>query len=182
MMSRWFPRIVLVVGGLASIATSQAPNNWSVVDRELIPAGVINPQTASIKYPIRAELQGPGPYQYLDGVVSVLVDIDPRTAPASMIEVRARMTSLTHPELPPEEQSVSFNDDGKHGIYVTFPAWTSCTVDPCIEDYQLEIIPGAIANPPIYDVTGTIDIDARDEGSMTPPQGTQITLTIGPAQ
>ncbi len=182
MKSRWFPRIVLVVAGIASMATSQAPNNWGVVDRELLPAGVINPPAASIKYLIHAELQGPGPYQFLDGIASVQVDIDPRTPPASMIVVRARMTSLTHPELPPVEETVTFNDDGKHGIWIPFPVWASCTVDPCVEDYQLEIIPEAIPNPPIYDITGQIEIDANDEGSSVPPKGTQITLTIGPAQ
>jgi hypothetical protein len=172
--------LVLVVGGLASIATSRIAQEWTLNDEQLLPAGVID-QTDSITYPIRVEIRGPGPFTSLNGLAQATVQIDARSAPTTSTAVTVRLRSTTHPEIPVDEESILFDSDSVHEIVVAFPSWNGCQNDACAENFELEVMRLETPTPTIYDITGSIEIDANGSGE-TPPDGTSLTVTIGPPQ
>ena len=169
--------MVLVAGAFASIATSRAVEQWELNEDDALVAGTID-QNDSITYPIRIELRGPGPYSSLNGLIIATIEIDARGRPAVETRVTARLASTTHPEIPADEDTTSFVEDNVYQLSLAFDAWNGCnTTDACAENFELVFTRGASPDRAIFDITGSIEIEANGYHDL--PEGTTLVLTIG---
>lgn len=166
-------RGVLVVGALASVATSQAPERWGESKDQSI-AFQMDGATASKTYAIVGELRGPGPFVALEGLAQVYVRFSGAPSPNGNIKVTLR--SLTDPNLMPD---ISVGDivAGQSNFYLDLPAWTTCTEPPCDSAFELVFERDIAMGGPIVDVAVTIYLDAAGDGYPT-PRGTELVLSV----
>jgi len=171
----WRIRILLAVGSLAVIATSQLPA-WELHSNDVPLTATLDSQTPELHYIVHAELRGPGPFVGLDGWVAVRLDVSPaQSISATTVEIH----SLTHPDLMPTVTPVPATVTHSDSF---IDAWLECSTDPCAEDFEVVIKRDASANPPPLEVTGYIEAYAGSstDSKETPHDSEVVVSVTGP--
>jgi hypothetical protein len=176
MTSRWVPRAALAAGALASIATSAPTPEWSLSSGKSLPPSVLD-QVPSITYPIQIQLEGEQAYVGLEGWITATIRVVPQSTPppATTVTVRLRSLSASYAS---DETTISFENAPIWDTALQVPAWDECNETPCVEDFVLEIVRSETVEPTIYDVSGSIEIDASGTDPMS-VGSSDLALTIG---
>ena len=166
---RWPLRVLLIVGVVASIATSQV-EGWSQPKQADISPFTLNDQASEIRYLIHTELRGPGPYEGLRGSVQVNVYM---TAPIPSMPVMVELHGITHPELQTDTGNALVKGSAT-GMNVSVDAWLECVTDPCVEDFEL-IIRRTTTEP--VEISGTMFVLTQGDDPDL-PEGTEVNMTV----
>jgi hypothetical protein len=169
---KWRIRGLLIVGVLASVATSSVPD-WELTSNDATYTSVtLTSEVPTAKYLIHAELRGPGPFPGIDGWVAARMNVAPaQSYAATTIEIR----SLTHPEVMPVSSMVPANVT-RNDVFMD--AWLDCPGDPCAEDFEVTISRDPAATEP-FTVTGYTDAYANgDTDSKETPVNSEIVVTV----
>jgi hypothetical protein len=179
MKSLWIPRLVLVAGALASVATSRIVTSWELSDDATLSLSTIE-AAGSVTYPIQIELGGAGPYPALDGTLTATITIAPRTSPTLANSVLVRLASTTDATVFDESLWPRLGDDS-NVVSISIPAWNGCNDEACAENLEL-VITSQSLEPLNADITGTLAVTAHAEGGDEAPEGTSISITVGAPQ
>ncbi len=175
MTSRWLARAVLAAGALASIATSAPAPQWTLSTQATLPPSVLD--QATVTYPLQIELGGHESFVGLEGWMTATVRVAPRGLPDVPTEVTIRLRSLSDGPDSSYEESVSIESDAIRDVVLVARAWSQCQERSCIEDFQLEIVPGE-GSTMTYDIGGTIEIDASGLDPLPVDEG-DLVLRVG---
>lgn len=171
MSMKWLTRMLIVVAGLAAIASSQVPA-WQLTDTEAMTPAKLDSTSTTLRYLVHAELRGPGPFEGLDGWVAARVDASP-AQPTSITKIEIR--SLTHPD----EMTMGMVPATVSHTDVFLDAWLACTTDPCAEDYEIIISRDPGLDVPPLDVTGVIEAYAGGPPeAKTMPENSEVVVTV----
>jgi hypothetical protein len=172
---RIVPCLLIAGGAVASIATSAPPPAWTLSQKQLLTASVIDNETPLVRYHVHADLHVPEPQTGLDGILEVNVSITARTPSAGSATLE--IDSLTHPDVMPAKMDVGLNNSFTN--YISMDMWLDCTADPCSEDYELVVQRDPTADLPPIDISGDVTSLAwASKGSI--PADAVLDLTVTP--
>ena len=170
---KWLTRLLIVLAGLAAIASSQSPA-WQLTDSEVLAPTKLDNTSTTLRYLVHAELRGPGPFEGLDGWVAARIDASP-AQPTAITKVEIR--SLTHPD----EMVAQMVPATVGHTDVFLDAWLACTTDPCAEDYEIIISREPGLDLPPLDITGEIEAFAGGPSdAKTMPENSEVVITVTP--
>ncbi|HSD86576.1 MAG TPA: hypothetical protein VLB44_03645, partial [Kofleriaceae bacterium] len=131
-----------------------------------------------LHYMIHAELTGAGPYDGSSGLLTGSITYTPQALADATFH--AKLTSLTHPDLPPIDDTISLASNMVvTDEYLDFQLWDGCAAAACSEDFELTITRDATVDLPAIDVGGTVHVDVTGNKSKA-PAGTALTVEVTP--
>ncbi len=177
---RYFPRLVLVVGALASIATQPAiePQQWTLEVREPLAPRALDDTTSMNVRVLTAALTNRNNLSIAGGTLTVQLELRARDASGvRAAEVEIDLASTT-PGADLERRRVSIDPGGTATVELIVTAFDGCIGTACNERFELKLRRTALADDPIIDLTGSATLGLVGDGASVPPSSVAIDLDV----
>lgn len=177
-LRRYLPRLVLVAGALAAIATQGVVEQWTLQAGEaLVPQALADTTPLNVRV-LTAGVTSRDTLGFLESTLTVQLELRARdvtgTRPA-MVEVE--LISTRPGSVPFERELISIAPGGTATVELFAPVLGSCGVS-CSDQIQLKLRRTVLADDPIIDVTGSVEVEVIGNGGMVAPDGTVLELDV----
>jgi len=184
---RYLPRLVLVAGTLASIATQRVYDSepWTLETSEALVPQVLDDATPTNVRVLTTTLDSRGALFLLDGKVTVRLEMRARDVTGVRpAEVDVELVS-TPGGASADRKILSIQPGGVATAELVVPALVGCSSLTCEERYELRLRRTPLQDDPIVDVTGSVAVDVTGEEGPVVPSDTVLlldALDLGPVQ